>query len=213
MKPLLLYIVLLGSLHTVAQDSVKLTKHFRFNDGIYMSFNDFYNNTPTRQFKEYKIKAHPLNRYDAKQFELKDLASNKRVPTMDVFAIVIGGVPFINNDYGKERKIADFFIIVNRLTVVGNICFFVYDDYGTDFDLQGSGTRPYVITRRMMFRFNTGEITSFNLSDFKIWIADDERLFATINALSDRDAAAKMYKCLLIYNDRNPIFMKTKTLD
>ena len=58
-----------------------------------------------------------------------------------------------------------------------------------------------------MVNLETGSIANMEVSIFKKWIQDDQQLSNTINDLSVIEAREKLYKMLLIYNDRNPYFL------
>jgi hypothetical protein len=39
-------------------------------------------------------------------------------------------------------------------------------------------------------------------------VADDDGLSASLNALKPTETVNKLFKCLMIYNDRHPVFLK-----
>ena len=55
--------------------------------------------------------------------------------------------------------------------------------------------------------FETGEVADFTIENFLKWILDDPRLIQSINELSQEEAQEKLFKCLLIYDDRNEVFV------
>ena len=56
--------------------------------------------------------------------------------------------------------------------------------------------------------FETGEIEMFKLTTFKNWIKKtDEKLMATLEDFNETQASEKLYKSMLIFNDRNPVYV------
>lgn len=58
-----------------------------------------------------------------------------------------------------------------------------------------------------MLHFQTGETADFTVGNFRKWILDDPRLIQSINELTPNEAQEKLFKCLLIYDDRNEVFV------
>ena len=59
-----------------------------------------------------------------------------------------------------------------------------------------------------ILNFETGEIADLTVENIKKWISDDQKLLDTMNELSAEEAEDKLFKCLLIYVDRNVIRVK-----
>ena len=51
--------------------------------------------------------------------------------------------------------------------------------------------------------FETGQIMPFTYRNFLGMISDDDDLVEQVLAIDPNDRSGKLYKCLLIYNDRN----------
>ena len=118
-------ILLLSQLTIIqAQDSIVLTKEFKFKDGVYTSFEALKNNTPSYQFEDFDIKEHPDNQYDSKRLELTHRKTGKRMDTREIFAMCFNGEAFVNYEFVKKPFLTDYDIIVNRLTIVGKALFF-----------------------------------------------------------------------------------------
>ena len=58
-----------------------------------------------------------------------------------------------------------------------------------------------------IMRFETGEIVEFTVENVLHWIQDDPLLVETIKELPAEEMQEKLFKCLLIYADRNEIYV------
>ena len=64
------------------------------------------------------------------------------------------------------------------------------------------------VVREKLIYYETGEIVDLSLNSFKKLISDDKELVATVNDLKTNELKEKLFKCVLIYNDRNPVYLK-----
>ena len=69
-------------------------------------------------------------------------------------------------------------------------------------------TQDILIKKEQMLDFETGAISDFSKRNLIDWVAQDKALVKSIQALSDDEADEKLFKCLLIFDDRNPIYLK-----
>jgi len=67
------------------------------------------------------------------------------------------------------------------------------------------------LTVEKIFYFPDGRIADFNRDRMLEWIGDDKQLWNTVNELGDDPKREKLYKCLLIYDDRNRFYMEPVT--
>jgi hypothetical protein len=51
-------------------------------------------------------------------------------------------------------------------------------------------------------------VTDFTKENFMNWIENDQQLWATVKDLSPEETQEKLFKCLLIYIDRNAVYLK-----
>lgn len=202
-------------------DSLILTKNYRFNDGIYMSFEAFQSNTPDYQWSDLKanLVTNPQTFITQVQYIfIKNEAESIPLDLGKVWGISLAGIPYLRLDKnGSENNTTSF----AGLQLRGKICYFSFDDlrrvkipihaYNP---YNGRPFRSAVIEREKQIRiekilnFETGEIADFNVKNLKNWIQDDKRLFETINSLNAEEAEEKLFKCLLIYVDRNVVRIK-----
>lgn len=105
-----------------------------------------------------------------------------------------------------------------KLHVVGNICYYFHESVETR-DVVMNIYHPQtgqLLARRViqnqdkvmsqkMLRFATGEVADFSLQNLRLWMHDDERLVLTLSDFSSNTPEDRLFKTLLIYNDRHPI--------
>lgn len=207
-----------GCLYAQAQpDSLLLTKNFKFNDGVYMQFADFQKNKPTFTWAE--LNARMVTSDEGFVAQVEYLKNDLQVIDLQkVWGICIEGIPYIQlKETQKENRAARF----ASLRVRGKICYFSFPKEVTEMveikaynPLNG---RPYRSSRipvekieiqEQMLDFQTGEIAAFTKENFMQWIADDPQLWNTVKDLSPSETEEKLFKCLLIYVDRNNVYLR-----
>lgn len=198
------------------QDSVQLVNSFEFEDGVYLTINDLQQNQPNYNWGEINASAH-INR-EKKVIRLEYLNtkdSSKIGLEKEVWGICVEGIPYVRMvDSMKQQTI---FV---ALRIRGKLGYFYYDSYEmrevpmTIYDpntgqavwQQSVENKEPIIVEKIM-NFQTGSIANMEVEIFKGWIQDDPQLSNTINDLSATEAREKLYKMLLIYNDRNPYYL------
>lgn len=198
-------------------DSLLLTKNFKFKDGIYLTFSDFQKNQPSFTWEEVNSRMATSDEGFVAQVEF--IRKDQQVLDLQqIWGICIGGIPYIRLPKGEVTESATVFA---GLRVRGKICYFKYKDEEVDTvevkaynPLNG---RPYrqakvpverTVQNEKMLNFQTGEIAEFTPQNFLDWIQDDRQLWNTVSELSPEDAEAKLFRCLLIYVDRNVVYLK-----
>ena len=74
----------------------------------------------------------------------------------------------------------------------------------------GKVLREKEILVERMLSFETGQLADFNLENFKTWIADDSTLLKSFLELTPAEQQEKLFKTLLIYDDRNLVRTKER---
>lgn len=205
------------------QDTIALTNDFKFNDGVYLTIEDLKANQPNHTWSEIQASAHInrekqivrleyLNIVDSNAMVIKDLSYN------NIWGICVEGVPYIRiND--TIKNLVQFVALRTR----GQYCYFQYDSYEfrdvpmTIYDpetghpiWEQSIENKEPITVHKILNFSNGTMTTLNLNTFKNWVKNDVQLTNTINGMTEAEAKAKLYKMLLIYNDRHPYYFESK---
>lgn len=198
------------------QDSVQLVNSFEFNDGVYLTISDLQQNKPNYTWAEINASAHINRDKEVIRLEYLNVKDSSKVGLQEaVWGICVEGVPYIRMiDTMKGQT------IFTALRVRGKLCYFYYDSYemrevpmtiydpntGRPIWQQNVENKEPVVVEKML-NFETGNISDMEVSTFKNWIQDDKQLTNTINDLSAAEAREKLYKMLLIYNDRNPYYL------
>jgi len=204
---LFLYLFPLGA----QSDSIKMTKNFKFTDGIYTDYQQFKKNKPAYKWEEIQTQL-STNPQSCMAHVASISIHNKEIPLDSVWGITIAGIPYI-----KVNNNSDFVC----LSVRGKICLFAFSmkvlkQIPMPVYNPSTGVKVYqgVVEREVnedhtyILNFETGEVAGFSPKNFKFWIKDDKNLYNTIDDLDIKETREKLYKCLLIYDDRNPVYIK-----
>jgi len=197
-------------------DSVLLTKNFKFKDGVFLNYEDFKNNTPTYKWEELEtgIFSNPKTFLTQIYFMKLKRGQSKEILDLDkVWGISLDGIPYIQMDKEELRKENAVF---SALRVRGQICYLEYEvdvkrmiPMSVYNPLTGKPFRTMNVERNVpvkfkkMMHFDSGEIEDFTVSNFKHWIKADEKLYKTVSEMNEIEAKDKLFKCLLIFVDRN----------
>lgn len=226
MKKVLLILSFLFYVNALLQaqgDTVYLSKNFKFQDGIFMSFEDFKNNAPTYAWSDVLAGVHsnPQN-FLAQMYGLKVKKSEAKegeeiqyenINLESIWGICLDGIPYIRlsrEELNKEN------VVFAGMRLRGKICYFEYEEFviqkkemsaynpvtGHPFRTKDVDVKVKLIHQNML-HFETGERAVFSKENFKEWIKDDRKLYQTVNDLSPQEVQEKLFKCLLIYDDRN----------
>jgi len=220
MRQLLLLFLFLPTF-IFSQDSTLLTKNFQFQDGIYLSFEEFQANQPTFGWEEVhaSIFTNPQNLLtQISSISLPNGTENLPLPTEKIYALSIEGIPSIQVQKSEIQKDLATFA---ALKVRGKICYFGFPTIQKKqipmHAFNPKNGRPFrstVIEREeevfaeKMLHFETGEILDFVPQNFLKWIADDADLVKTVQELPPDEQQEKLFKCLLIFDDRNNFYLK-----
>jgi hypothetical protein len=220
-----LYLILTSSLSLPAQvDSLYLDADFVFQNGIYLSLEQLHQNQPAYEWKEVEARlAANRDKYFAQMEYLKPRGITA-IPVTEVYAFVLKGLPYIRvENSGQTEKAATF----AGLKVRGKLCYYTYERRepkvvemaaynpltGKPFR-KGQVQREKVITVKKVLDFISGQRLPLRRDNLMVLMADDEQMVKTVAELPDHATEEKLYKCVLIYDDRNPIqlpvYPKTK---
>jgi len=215
----LLCLSFFSALGQTSTDSLVLfNKDFQFKDGLYKNVEQLRSNQPqvalenlsgslVWQENAYLLKVeelHPMGRPDL-QFNLDDFE-----------IITYKGLPFFKVFEDSVRA----FTAYAGLRVRGHLSYFSYERSYTDSVMikaynpatgrpfrQQKIARPQRENIKTVINIATGERFDFKLENMFILLEDDPSLLKTIKALPPEEAREKMERFLLIYDDRNPLFL------
>ena len=197
-------------------DSLLLTKNFKFEDGIFLTLEDFQNNTPTYQWSDVELGIFSNPKTFLTQIYFMKLKKGNQVESInleELWGICLDGIPYVQLDKKELKKDNAVFA---ALRVRGKICYLEYDvdvkqmiPMSVYNPLTGKPFRTMNVERNVpvkfkkMMHFDSGVIEDFTVANFKHWIEEDEKLVKTLDDLNELEADQKLFKCLLIYVDRN----------
>ena len=218
-KNLFFCFILASILRGYAQEKTILSKNFKFHDGVYRQYSDFQKNLPNIKWDsvETSLATNPKSLITYIEF-LKFKKTQIAVNLDSVWGVVIDGIPYVKLANTSNKRSS---VVFAGMVLRGKLCYFQFDEVEeknvpmTAY-IPETG-QPYVtknvlqkrdVIREKLILFDTGEIRDFTLPNFRQLINDDKELLATVNALKPREVPEKLFKCLLIFNDRNPVFLK-----
>jgi len=198
---------------------VKFTPEFRFEDGIYLNFEQVSSNTPIPKSRLLTSAA-----YDDKEF-YEYLMKSKTIAFYDA----IGGRNIVNIDdlWGFSRKgvlyirVEDNF---HRITIVGQICHFIatvttydtrnYDPYYSspyNYYNYRYGNYPTTTTssemRQYLLNFENGEIAEYNVGSLEVFLMRDPELHDEFMQLRRKKKKQQKFLYLRKFNNRNPLYI------
>lgn len=207
-------------------DTILLTKNFKFEDGLYLSFESFQRNQPDLKWEQVRAQVFSNPQTFITQIEtikLKDTTRHKPLFIYDIYGISLDGIPYLQLAKGATDSELPTFA---GLQVRGKLCYFEYEKTEeTNVKIQaynplnGKPFRTGFVKRTIpvlypkILNFNTGEIVSFDKENLLNQIVEDRQLSKTIKNLTAQEVEEKLFKCLLIYDDRNPAFIKTEPIN
>lgn len=197
---------------------VLLNKDFQFKDGIYQNIGQLRTNQPqialenlggslVWQENAYLLKIetlYPIGRpdllFDLNEFEI----------------ITYKGLPFFRVFKDSIRK----FTAYAGLRVRGRLSYYSYERPYTDsviikaynpatgkpFRQQKIATSQFEDIKKVI-NIATGQLLDFSLDNMFILLKDDASLLKTLEALPAEEAREKMERFILIYDDRNPLYL------
>ena len=190
-----------------------LTQAFRFESGVYQTFEEFQKNTPT--YKAVAIEGNYFINKKTKQAKIEYIqlkATSEKLDLDQMWGVVIKGVPYVK---ANPNLPAHSLKVFASMEVRGNICYYAYDDIeekeftfkaynpltGKPFRT-GKAKRNVPVIKEKMLRFRTGEIADFNYQNLIEWTIEDTDIVEALKSLGPVKAEEKLYDALLLYNDK-----------
>ncbi len=196
-----------------------LSKNFKFKDGVFYSFEAFQRNRPDLSWELLDADVVTNPRTLLTQVASMRLKKNRHeLPADSLWGLVIDGIPYIKLSQIAAQKSLPTFA---ALSLRGKICYFSYETTvkvkepmsaynpvnGKAF-MTANVEQQRSIKHEQILHFETGEVKNFDVQNLKTWIQDDKGLLETVEDLKGKEISEKLFKCLLIYDDRNPVFLK-----
>lgn len=214
-------LALLANSLAAQKDSVLVTKNFHFREGIYLSQKSFRHDSPDILWDQVQAKWYTNPQTYLTQVEHIRTDESAAVLSPDsIWGFCIQGVPYIrlSRDWIK-KEMATF----APLQLRGKICYFDFDRMDTTEVLitaynpaNGMPFRRGVIRKEKevncpkILHFETGALADFNRENLAAWIADDPQLLEAVMDIREEELESKLFKTLLIYVDRNNVYIPDK---
>lgn len=197
-------------------DSTLVTKNFKFNDGVYRTFSDWRNNRPNWAWDSLDVVSATNPNTFLTQVESIRFANGHPMNLDSIWGLVISGIPYVRLPKGAVSKPLTSFA---GLRVRGRIAYYNYEVTEEEMvEIQaynpvtgvpfrkGKVKKQSKSLREFMIHFERGETAAFTRENLMAWIADDARLAEAVAALPEEDLEEKLFKALLIYVDRYPVY-------
>ncbi len=218
----LLMLLVVGNL-TAQEAQAVVTKNYKFNDGIYFSFADFQKNKPVLKWEELhgNVFSNPENfTVKAEILKQKSLGPSAENLLDSIWGFTMGGIPFVKIEKRKNEPLTLF----SGIRVRGALCYYSYETR-EEKEIVFSAYNPVTaapfrrsvekrnlkIKKEKILLFKTGEVLDYNYENMVVCLKDDPTLLRAIYQIEDYELEEKMFKCLLIYNDRHIIETNAST--
>jgi hypothetical protein len=215
-------------------DKIKYTPEFRFNDGIYLNFDEVKENNPIS-----KAKLLTSADYNDRDFFTKVLSAEKiyfydemgirqEVEKSKIWGFSRNGVIYVMIQG-----------IPNRITFVGNICHFVadvttYDNRNNNYYSPYGYYDPYYYSpysyyggypygsyytpshtartelKQYVFDFETGKVLDFTVDNVELLLMKDQSVYDEYVQLPSAKKKELMIVYIRKFNEKNPLYLPAK---
>jgi len=192
--------------------------NYLFKSGVYTSFSEFNSDSPafdsffTRLQYDLNSEENILILKPESQLLLDSIFGKQ------VWGLCLNNVPFISTDDKQDGR--TYFV---KLHVIGKLSYYYYKAF-REKEVIMYVHNPYTVERigkktvtnrdlvfvQKLLHFQSGENIDFNFDNFKSWTADDKGLQKSLSEMNAEERESKLFKTLLIYNDRNPVYPNKK---
>lgn len=201
-----------------AQKTV-LQNDFKFEDGLYLSSAAFLSNKPDLKWAQLSGDLIFNPKEETAGFRIAGWRDSLQAPPQnmkELWGFSKDGNPYVRIP-GKLNSPIQYFALIR---VRGKISYFTYEEdrveevvmkaynplTGLPFREGKVETKKRVRVKKLICMEN-GSIVDFSPKYFRDCIQDDARLLKTLDDLDAQEQNEKLFKLLLIYNDRNPFYI------
>jgi len=209
----LFLLLLFLSLNIKAQ---QLNNSFPFKDGIYRQFDGFKKNNAVQNEILNKLSFELNPDENVLMFKAE---SQKKLDSLTVgqyWGVCINQIPYFKTSDLLEGR--PYFV---RLHLIGKISYFYYKAFrekeltmyvhnpytGEKIGQKNITNRDLVFVQRML-NFQSGETIDFTFENVLKWTKEDTGLAKSLKEMKTNEKEEKLFKTLLIYNDRNPVVIE-----
>lgn len=205
-------------------EGVFLDRNYEFRDGLYLSLAAFQSDTPDIPLDKLEgrlVTNDETGLTKSDYLAMKTDTGALEIELEDIWGISLDGVPYIRvtEETGEEDQFATF----AKLSVRGAICYYTFESEEARYvevkaynPLNGKPFRRgrvknmETVNNKRMLRFDTGETAPLSRENLLSWVQDDPQLTEAVEALEGENVEDKLYRSLLIYDDRHPVFITRK---
>lgn len=200
-----------------------LDRNYQFRDGVYLSLSAFQTDSPDWPLD--KLEGRLVTNDETGLTKSDFLAIKTDTGTMalqleDIWGIALDGQPYVRLTEGEAGQ--DFTTFA-KLRVRGAICYFNFPSEEARYvevkaynPLNGKPFRRAkvknmeTVDNKRILRFDTGEVLPLTRENLLHWVQDDAQLVEAITSLKEDETGDKLYRSILIYDDRHPVFINRK---
>ena len=226
-----LSILILGSclsvsLHGQVDSSrlIRYTPDFRFNDGIFLSFNQVIKNQPIPSIR-IASKEDPFDFNFFKNLVENDMityfdeiGTRKDVRTDRIWGFSQDGKLFIqyNDDFNRIPIVGKVGHFISDVTVTTTMYDPYHSDYYDRYYYNSYYNRPYSRTtrskemRQYLLDFEAGEILPFDRESVKVILMKDPELYDEFTGLNRRKQKDLLFFFIRRYNEKNPLMLPVR---
>lgn len=214
-----IFLVLIATLFANGQsDSALVDVNFLFTDGLYANVEQLRSNRPEVRFNI--LAGNLIVQEEDFLLKVENLYPQGRpdmpLPLDRVDFMVVNGLPYIRAYQDEKRS----FTVYSGLRVRGKLCYFAYSQNQADTILikaynpvNGIPFRQQNVVRdreelvERVLDITNGEVVEYNLDNLLVLFEEDPALVKSLTSLSPEEAQKRLQRCLLIYDDRHPIYL------
>ena len=207
----LLLLLLFAGQQLAAQ---RLSQNTVFKTGVYRQWEDFKQNQPEQPLPDTSSWAKSLSP-DGNLLLLSEASWEVLDAQGPIWGLSFRQQPYIRVDQPKGPA------YLVHLHVVGKISYYYYRYFKEHelpmtiydpFSGQAVGQKTIInkepSSKERILQFETGEQANFNYENLHAWIQDDPGLLQSLEALKAEEYEDKLFKILLIYNDRKAVYIQ-----
>lgn len=200
-----------------------LDRNYEFRDGLYLSYAAFQADTPDIPLADLEgrlVTNDETGLTKSDYLAMKTDTGSMEIDLRDIWGITLDGDPYVRL---TEQTGDQSFAVFAKLRVRGAICYFTFETEEERFvevkaynPLNGKPFRRgrvknmETVDNKRMMRFDTGEVVQLTRENLLNWVRDDPQLTEAVKELDGEDISEKLYRSLLIYDDRHPVYINRK---
>ena len=212
-------LVVISSLSANSQiDTALVDINFKFTDGLYADAESLRGNRPNQSFST--LAGNLILKEEDYLLKVENLFPQGRpdlpLALNEIDFIVVNGLPYVRAYQDSARQ----FTVYSGLRVRGKLCYFAFAQNQPDTilikaynPLNGRPFRQQNVVRdreqvvEKVLDLESGNIVDYDLDNLLTLFAEDPALIKSLNSLSEEEAKERLQRCLLIYDDRHPIYL------